>query len=97
MGEIFVVDVMASSRASPLPQCIEPSTKSLVNPILCGSGLARDEARQADTKLSAKKKPPPSLLRIGNAAGCTGAPCFTERYCAMVFTETPRSTGVDRP
>ncbi len=44
-----------------------------------------------------KKKPQPNPLRMGNAAGWTGALSFSEGYCAMVFTDTPRSIGVERP
>ena len=47
--------------------------------------------------MNVSKKPPPNPLRIGDTVGWTGASCLAERYCAMVFTDTPRSTGVERP
>jgi hypothetical protein len=57
MNLISVEDVLASSRASSLPQWTEANTNSVINPKLCGSELARDEARQGNKKTSAKKAP----------------------------------------
>jgi hypothetical protein len=44
-----------------------------------------------------QKKPPPNPLRIGDAVDWTGAFVSAITYCAMVFTDTPRSIGVVRP
>ena len=64
-----------------------------------GDGQDSDEAAsRVSTLFSAKKKKPqPNPLRMGDTAGWTGALSFSEGYCAMVFTDTPRSIGVERP
>ncbi|WP_223569903.1 hypothetical protein [Pseudomonas sp. BF-R-26] len=50
----LVAAVLASSRASPLPQ-VSAVTKGFVNDTdHCGSGLARDEARKNTVQLSVK-------------------------------------------
>lgn len=42
-------------------------------------------------------KPLSNPLRIGDAVGWTGGLFLPGSYCAMVFTDTPRSSGVERP
>ena len=67
MGEIFALDVPASSRAGSLPHWsgvdrqIHDQPKTLWE-------LARDEDGRGNTK-TGQKKPPVNPLRIGNAAG----------------------------
>ncbi|CAI8786109.1 conserved hypothetical protein [Pseudomonas sp. IT-P218] len=55
-----MADVLAYSRASPLPHSIAFLLEKL--------GLAREEASLGNTK-PGQKKPPVNPLRIGDAAG----------------------------
>ena len=66
MGEMFTLDVPASSRAGSLPQW-RGVDRPIHDPPKTLWELARDEAGRGNTK-SGQKKPPVNPLRIGNAA-----------------------------